>query len=139
MSYGGILTDYLIASDTRFAATSGAGTAFTVAFYGTDQYIIQHDHEIEPEAWRPIRKSYPFRMPIASRRRRSSGGERTSPTAGGQRWPALRSLGIDTQLVIHPNDNHGIARRAAAIGPERHLACIRTPQGSTGDDELVGR
>ena len=42
-SYGGILTDYMIASDTRFkAATSGAGTAFTVAFYGTDQYIIQY-------------------------------------------------------------------------------------------------
>jgi dipeptidyl aminopeptidase/acylaminoacyl peptidase len=44
-SYGGILTDYLIASDNRFkAATSGAGTAFTVAFYGTDQYIIQYDY-----------------------------------------------------------------------------------------------
>ncbi len=40
-SYGGILTDYLIASDTRFkAATSGAGTAFTVSYYGTDHYII---------------------------------------------------------------------------------------------------
>ncbi|HKC86294.1 MAG TPA: prolyl oligopeptidase family serine peptidase, partial [Blastocatellia bacterium] len=40
-SYGGILTDYMIASDTRFkAATSGAGTAFTVSYYGTDQYII---------------------------------------------------------------------------------------------------
>ena len=39
-SYGAILTDYMIATDTRFkAATSGAGTAFTVAFYGTDQYI----------------------------------------------------------------------------------------------------
>ncbi|HEY7181773.1 MAG TPA: S9 family peptidase, partial [Blastocatellia bacterium] len=45
-SYGGILTDYMIASDSRFkAATSGAGTAFTVSFYGTDQYIIQYDNE----------------------------------------------------------------------------------------------
>ncbi len=52
-SYGGILTDYMIASDTRFkAATSGAGTAFTVAFYGTDQYIIQYDYEIGPP-WDP--------------------------------------------------------------------------------------
>ncbi|HVG19427.1 MAG TPA: S9 family peptidase, partial [Blastocatellia bacterium] len=40
-SYGGILTDYMIASDQRFkAATSGAGTAFTISLYGTDQYII---------------------------------------------------------------------------------------------------
>jgi len=52
-SYGGILTDYMIASDQRFkAATSGAGTAFTVAFYGTDQYIIQYDYEIGPP-WNP--------------------------------------------------------------------------------------
>ncbi|HEU5093294.1 MAG TPA: prolyl oligopeptidase family serine peptidase, partial [Nitrospira sp.] len=64
-SYGGILTDYLIASDTRFkAATSGAGTAFTVAFYGTDQYIIQYDHEIgppwNPKAWETyVKISYP--------------------------------------------------------------------------------
>ena len=43
----------MIASDTRFkAATSGAGTAFTVAFYGTDQYIIQYDYEIGPP-WNP--------------------------------------------------------------------------------------
>ena len=40
-SYGAILTDYMIATDTRFkAATSGAGTGVPVAFYGTDQYII---------------------------------------------------------------------------------------------------
>ena len=65
-SYGGILTDYMIASDNRFkAATSGAGTAFTVAFYGTDQYIIQYDYEIGPP-WNPkswetyIKLSYPF-------------------------------------------------------------------------------
>lgn len=37
-SYGGILTDYLIATTTRFkAATSGAGVAFPLAFYGHDQ------------------------------------------------------------------------------------------------------
>src|SRR5262249_36531083 len=65
-SYGGILTDYLIASDTRFkAATSGAGTAFTVSFYGTDQYIIQYDNEIgppwNPKAWDTyVKLSYPF-------------------------------------------------------------------------------
>ena len=65
-SYGGILSDYMIASDNRFkAATSGAGTAFTVSFYGTDQYIIQYDNEIgppwDPKAWETYQKiSYPF-------------------------------------------------------------------------------
>src|SRR5688500_4185930 len=119
-SYGGILTDYLIASDTRFkAATSGAGTAFTVAFYGTDQYIIQYDNEIgppwNPKSWETYQKiSYPFLH--ADRIKTPTlflGGERdfNVPIEGSQQmYQALRSLGIDTQLIIYPNENHGIQR-----------------------------
>ena len=119
-SYGGILTDYVIASDTRFkAATSGAGTAFTVSFYGTDQYIIQYDYEIgppwDPKAWETYQKiAYPFLH--ADRIKTPTlflGGERdfNVPVEGGQQmYQALRSLGIDTQLVIYPNENHGISR-----------------------------
>ena len=119
-SYGGILTDYMIASDRRFkAATSGAGTAFTVAFYGTDQYIIQYDYEIgppwDPKAWETYQKiSYPFLH--ADRIKTPTlflGGERdfNVPVQGGQQmYQALRSLGIDTQMVIYPNENHGISR-----------------------------
>ncbi len=41
-SYGGILTDYTIATDTRFkAAVSGAGSALQSSIYGVDQYIVQ--------------------------------------------------------------------------------------------------
>jgi dipeptidyl aminopeptidase/acylaminoacyl peptidase len=119
-SYGGILTDYLIATDNRFkAATSGAGTAFTVSFYGTDQYIIQYDHEIgppwNPKAWETyIKVSYPFLH--ADRIQTPTlflGGERdfNVPIEGSQQmYQALRSLGIDTQLIIYPNENHGIQR-----------------------------
>ena len=119
-SYGGILTDYVIATDTRFkAATSGAGVAFTVAFYGTDQYIIQYDHEIgppwNPKAWETyVKISYPFLH--ADRIQTPTlflGGERdfNVPIEGSQQmYQALRSLGIDTQLIIYPNENHGIAR-----------------------------
>ena len=119
-SYGGILTDYLIATDNRFkAATSGAGTAFTVAFYGTDQYIIQYDYEIgppwDPKAWETyVKISYPFLH--ADRIQTPTlflGGERdfNVPVQGSQQmYQALRSLGIDTQLIIYPNENHGIQR-----------------------------
>lgn len=119
-SYGGILTDYLIASDNRFkAATSGAGTAFTVAFYGTDQYIIQYDYEIgppwNPQAWEIYQKiSYPFLH--ADRIQTPTlflGGERdfNVPVQGSQQmYQALRSLGVETQLIIYPNENHGIQR-----------------------------
>jgi dipeptidyl aminopeptidase/acylaminoacyl peptidase len=132
-SYGGILTDYLIASDTRFkGATSGAGTAFTVAFYGTDQYIIQYDYEIgppwDPKAWETyVRISYPFLH--ADRIRTPTlflGGERdfNVPVQGSQQmYQALRSLGVETQLVIYPNENHGIARPSYVRDRyERYLA-----------------
>ena len=119
-SYGGILTDYIIATDHRFkAATSGAGTAFTVSFYGTDQYILQYDYEIGPpwtaKGWETyVKISYPFLH--ADRINTPTlflGGERdfNVPVQGGQQmYQALRSLGIDTQLVIYPNEFHGITR-----------------------------
>jgi len=117
-SYGAILTDYMIATDTRFkAATSGAGTAFTISFYGTDQYIIQYDYEIGPP-WKAfdiyVKMSYPFLH--ADRIKTPTlflGGERdfNVPVQGGQQmYQALKSLGIDTQLIIYPNETHGIQR-----------------------------
>jgi len=147
-SYGGILTDYLIATDNRFkGATSGAGTAFTVAFYGTDQYIIQYDHEIGPP-WNPkswetyVKLSYPFLH--ADRIQTPTlfmGGERdfNVPIQGSQQmYQALKSLGIDTQLVIYPNEFHGIQRPTYQKDRlERYLAWYEkyvkksTPQGTT--------
>ena len=132
-SYGGILTDYMIASDPRLkAATSGAGTAFTVAFYGTDQYIIQYDYEIGPpweqKAWETYQKiSYPFLH--ADRIKTPTlflGGERdfNVPVQGSQQmYQALRSLGVETQLVIYPNEWHGINRPSYVRDRlERYLA-----------------
>ncbi|HKP87767.1 MAG TPA: S9 family peptidase [Blastocatellia bacterium] len=132
-SYGGILTDYMIASDQRFkAATSGAGTAFTVAFYGTDQYIIQYDHEIGPpwdaKAWETyVKLSYPFLH--ADRIKTPTlfmGGERdfNVPIEGSQQmYQALKSLGVETQLVIYPNEFHGITRPSYVRDRlERYLA-----------------
>jgi dipeptidyl aminopeptidase/acylaminoacyl peptidase len=149
-SYGGILTDYLIASDTRFkAATSGAGTAFTVAFYGTDQYIIQYDNEIgppwEPKAWETyVKVSYPF---LHAYRIKTPtlflGGERdfNVPVQGSQQmYQALRTLGIDTQLIIYPNENHGIQRPSYVRDRyQRYLAWYdkyvkKAPAGNTATE-----
>ncbi len=48
-SYGGILTNYVIASDTRFkAAVSGAGSSNIFAGYGTDMYVREYDAELGP-------------------------------------------------------------------------------------------
>ena len=115
-SYGGILTNYTIAQDTRFkAAISGAGSSNQLAIYGTDQYINQYELELgppwkSPETW--LKVSYPFFK--ADRIKTPTlfmVGEKdfNVPLSGSeQMYQALRSLGVDTQLVIYPNQFHGI-------------------------------
>ena len=115
-SYGGILTDYTIATTPRFkAAVSGAGSALQLAMYGVDQYIAQYDLEIgapwtAQDRW--IQISYPFFH--ADRIKTPTlfmGGQSdfNVPIVGGeQMYQALRSLGVETQLVIYPSQFHGI-------------------------------
>lgn len=115
-SYGGILTDYTIASTTRFkAAVAGAGSALQLSMYGTDQYISQYELEIgEPweaqDKW--IQISYPFFH--ADRIKTPTlfmGGQSdfNVPIIGGeQMYQALRTLGVETQLVIYPGQFHGL-------------------------------
>jgi dipeptidyl aminopeptidase/acylaminoacyl peptidase len=115
-SYGGILTNYTIATDGRFkAAISGAGSSNQISMYGTDMYITQYENELGPpwksqDLW--IKLSYPFFH--ADRIRTPTlfmGGEKdfNVPLLGGeQMYQALRSLGVDAQLVIYPNQFHGI-------------------------------
>jgi dipeptidyl aminopeptidase/acylaminoacyl peptidase len=115
-SYGGILTNYTIATTPRFkAATSGAGSSLQSTMYGTDQYIFQYDTEVgqpwaNKELWDKL--SYPFWQ--ANKIKTPTlflGGENDMnvPITGSeQMYMALKSQGIDTQLIIYPNQNHGI-------------------------------
>jgi dipeptidyl aminopeptidase/acylaminoacyl peptidase len=117
-SYGGILTDYTIATDpTRFkAAVAGAGSALQLTMYGTDEYVVQYEHELGPpwknlEPW--LKVSYPFLH--ADRIKTPTlfmGGDRdfNVPVAGGeQMYQALKSLGVDTGLVIYPGQFHSLS------------------------------
>ncbi len=101
-SYGGILTDYTIASDTRFkAAISGAGSGDQLATYGSDEYVLQYDAELGPP-WRDtalwLKLSYPFFH--ADRIRTPTlfmGGDKdfNVPIVGGeQMYQALQTLGV---------------------------------------------
>ena len=115
-SYGGILTNYLIATDHRFkAATSGAGSSNQISMYGTDQYIVQYETELGPPWKNPAlwtKVSYPFFQ--ADRITTPTlflGGEKdfNVPLLGGeQMYQALKSLGVDTQLVIYPGQHHAL-------------------------------
>ncbi len=113
-SYGGILTDYAIATDARFgAAISGAGSANQVSMFGADQYILQYNAElgapwVHEADW--VKISYPFFH--ADRIHTPTlflGGEKdfNVPIAGGeQMYAALRTLGVPTRLVVYPGQHH---------------------------------
>jgi dipeptidyl aminopeptidase/acylaminoacyl peptidase len=115
-SYGGILTDYTIATDQRFkAAVSGAGSALQLSMYGSDQYITQYENEIglpwkSRDLWLKI--SYPFfQADKITTPTLFMGGQAdfNVPIIGGeQMYQALKSLGVDTQLVIYPGQFHGL-------------------------------
>jgi len=117
-SYGGILTDYTIASDPRFrAAISGAGSANQISMYGSDEYVVQYNAELGPP-WRDpalwMKVSYPFFH--ADRIRTPTlfmGGDKdfNVPLAGGeQMYQALRTLGVPTVLVVYPGEFHVFTR-----------------------------
>lgn len=115
-SYGGILTDYLIASDTRFkAASSGAGTGFTLSLYGVDQYVNQYTNEIGAP-WKAIDKYLKIGYPLLKADRIKTptlfmSGEKdfNVPTAGSeQMYQALRTVGVPTELIVYPGQFHGI-------------------------------
>jgi len=115
-SYGGILTNYTIASDTRFkAACSGAGSSLQLSMYGVDQYVLQYENEIgqpwkNPEKW--MKLSYPFfKADVIKTPTLFMAGEKdfNVPSVGSeQMFQALKSLEIPTQLVIYPGQNHGL-------------------------------
>ena len=115
-SYGGILTNYVIASDGRFkAAVSGAGSANTLGMYGHDQYI----REVELELGTPwqnfdayVRTSYPFlhadRIKTPTQFYCTQEDFNVPCLGSEQMYQALRSLDVPTELVLYPGENHDI-------------------------------
>jgi dipeptidyl aminopeptidase/acylaminoacyl peptidase len=116
-SYGGILTNAVIARDTRFkAAVSGAGASNMYALYGHDMYIREYELELgTPWANRDAydTASYPFlhadqiKTPTLFL---CAEKDFNVPCLGGeQMYQALRSQKIPTRLVIYPGENHGLS------------------------------
>ena len=115
-SYGGILTNQVIARDPRFkAATSGAGQSNALAGYGTDQYVKEYEAELgtpwgNTEAW--LRVSYPFfhadRIVTPTLFLCGEKDFNVPLLNSEQMYQALKSLGRETQLVIYPGEYHSI-------------------------------
>lgn len=117
-SYGGMLTNYVIASDTRFkTAVSGASISNIFTGFGHDMYIREYIAELGTpwdnfDQWMAI--SYPFfqNQRIQTPTLFMVGEEDVNvPTiASEQMYQALKLRGIDTQLVIYPGEYHGFTR-----------------------------
>ena len=122
-SYGGISTNYLIATTTRFkAATSGASISNVLAGYGTDQYILDYEYELgvpwkNPETW--TRLSYPFlhadRIKTPTLFLCGENDFNVPLLNTEQMYQALRSLGVPTELVIYPGQFHGLKKPSYII------------------------
>lgn len=115
-SYGGILTDSTIAVDQRFkAAVSGAGSALQLTMYGTDQYILQYEQEVglpwkNLEPWIKVSAAF-MRVDRIRTPTLFMCGEKdfNVPITGSeQMYQALKSRGVDTQLIVYPGQFHGI-------------------------------
>ncbi|UTA70060.1 S9 family peptidase [Emticicia sp. 21SJ11W-3] len=119
-SYGGILTNYTIATDTRFkAASSGAGVAMISSLYGVDQYILQYENELG-SPWKNFDKyvalSYPFlkadRIKTPTQFMVGESDFNVPSVGSEQMYQAFKSLGIPTELIIYPGQFHGITNPA---------------------------
>ena len=117
-SYGGILTNQVIARDRRFkAAISGSGQSNALAGYGTDQYIREYEAELG-KPWENLdaylRVSFPFLHAdrIVTPTLFLCGDEDFNvPLLNSeQMYQALKSLGRETELVIYPGEYHELRK-----------------------------
>ncbi len=113
-----MLTNYTIARDNRFkAAVSGSSISNILAGYGTDHYIVEYELELgrpweNLDVW--LRNSYPFlhadKIVTPTLFICGQNDVNVPLLASEQMYQALRSLEIDTQLIIYPGQYHGITR-----------------------------
>lgn len=115
-SYGGILTNYMIASDPRIkAAVSGAGLSNVLATWGHDAYSREYLLELGTP-WDDFatyaRVSYPFLKPqtiVTPTLFLCAEADFNVPCIGAeQMYHVLKHRNVPTRLVIYPGENHGL-------------------------------
>ena len=116
-SYGGILTDNVITHTGRFkAAISGASEANYFSNYGTDHYQYEWETELglpwrNVERW--VKMSPWFSVDKVTTPTLLMGGsdDMNVPLLNSEQlYQALRRLGVPSELVIYPGQNHGIRK-----------------------------
>jgi dipeptidyl aminopeptidase/acylaminoacyl peptidase len=116
-SYGGMLTNHVITKTDRFkAAATGASSALYVTNFGHDQYQLWWELELG-RPWEPASRELYDRISPFNRIEKV-----VTPTlilGGAQDWNvpianseqlflALKIRGVPTELVVYPDEFHGI-------------------------------
>ena len=131
-SYGGILTNQVIARDRRFkAATSGAGQGNALLGYGTDMYTLEYELELgkpwaSPDTWRRVSQPFLRADRIVTPTLFLCGQEDWNvPLINSeQMYQALKSLGRETELIIYPGRVPWDRATLVRAGPDGAVSCV---------------
>jgi len=114
-SYGGILTNYVITQTDRFkGAVSGASEVLYVANYGHDHYQLQWELELglpwtNRAAWERISPFNNVEKIVTPTLVMGGEHDWNVPIVNSEQlYQSLRRLGRTTQLVVYPDQPHGL-------------------------------
>jgi dipeptidyl aminopeptidase/acylaminoacyl peptidase len=116
-SYGGILTNYVITKTDRFkGAMTGASEVLYVANYGHDHYQKQWEAELglpweNREAWERISPFNYVENIVTPTLIMGGAVDWNVPIHNSEQlYQSLKRLGRETQLIVYPDEHHGIRR-----------------------------
>lgn len=116
-SYGGILTNYVITKSDRFeGAITGASEVNYIANYGHDHYQYWWENELglpweNKDAWERISPWENVDKIVTPTLVMGGKEDWNVPIQNSEQlYQALKRRGVDTQLVVYPEESHGISR-----------------------------
>ncbi|MCJ7590044.1 MAG: S9 family peptidase [Woeseiaceae bacterium] len=116
-SYGGILTNYVITKSDRFeGAITGASEVNYIANYGHDHYQKVWESELglpweNKEVWEKISPWENVDKIVTPTLVMGGKEDWNVPIQNSEQlYQALKRRGVDTQLVVYPDESHGISR-----------------------------
>ncbi len=116
-SYGGILTNHVITKTDRFkGAVTGASLALYVANYGHDHYQRWYEKEFglpweNRELWERLSPYNSVEKIVTPTLIMGGAVDWNVPIINSEQlYIALKRLGRTTQLVVYPNEHHGLRK-----------------------------